>query len=148
MPNNPPTMSRIGVIFLTWQRYLQKRLLPHQITLKQQFVLRKLAKKPYLNPSQIAEMLYCDRPTATVIISNMEKQRWIRKSKDPLNKKMVRIAITEEGRDKLGALQQAFQSDAFDFDPLSCFTEEEKRQLDALLNKLSGHLQQIKHNGE
>ncbi|ULL15969.1 MarR family transcriptional regulator [Paenibacillus sp. H1-7] len=147
MPNNPPVMSRIGVIFLTWQRYLQKQLVPHQITLKQQFVLRKLVSKPALNPSQIAEFLYCDRPTATVIINNMERQGWVKRSKDPLNKKMVQIAITEEGEHKLASLQPVFQS-ANEFDPLSCFTEEEKQQLGALLGKLSDHIKQVKHEPE
>ncbi|WP_282940171.1 MarR family winged helix-turn-helix transcriptional regulator [Paenibacillus sp. RC67] len=147
MSSNPPAMSRIGVIFLTWQRYLQKQLVPHQITLKQQFVLRKLVAKPSLNPSQIAEMLYCDRPTATVIINNMERQGWVQKSKDPLNRKLVHIAITSEGRDKLTSLKQAFDS-IQEFDPLSCFSEEENEQLSKLLNKLSDHLQQIKHKSE
>jgi DNA-binding MarR family transcriptional regulator len=147
MAGNPPTMSRIGVIFLTWQRYLQKQLVPHQITLKQQFVLRKLVAKPSLNPSQIAHMLYCDRPTATVILNNMERQGWVRKSKDPLNRKLVDISITVEGREKLASLQQAFES-AQEFDPLSCFSEEENEQLNQLLKKLNDHLQQIKHKTE
>lgn len=147
MASNPPAMSRIGVIFLTWQRYLQKQLVPHQITLKQQFVLRKLAAKPSLNPSQIAEMLYCDRPTATVILNNMERQGWIRKGKDPHNRKLVHITITEEGREKLASLQLAFEP-AQGFDPLSCFSEEEHEQLNLLLNKLNDHMQQIKHKPE
>ncbi|MCU6795430.1 MarR family transcriptional regulator [Paenibacillus sp. WQ 127069] len=140
-------MSRIGVNFLTWQRYLQKQLVPHQITLKQQYVLRKLVVKTGLNPSQIAELLYCDRPTATVIINNIERQRWVRKSKDSTNRKMVNIEITEEGRDKLASLNQALQEEE-KFDPLSCFTEEEKLQLSTLLNKMTNHLQHIKNNPE
>ncbi|SFL44299.1 DNA-binding transcriptional regulator, MarR family [Paenibacillus sp. 1_12] len=140
-------MSRIGVNFLTWQRYLQKQLVPYQITLKQQYVLRNLENKTFLNPSQIAEILYCDRPTATVIINNMERQRWIRKGKDPHNGKMVHIGITEEGRNKLASLKLALQSED-EFDPLSCFTEEEKQQLGMLLNKMSDHLQHIKHKSE
>ncbi|MCR8630708.1 MarR family winged helix-turn-helix transcriptional regulator [Paenibacillus radicis (ex Xue et al. 2023)] len=147
MPDKSPIMSRIGVIFLTWQRYLQKQVVPHQITLKQQYVLRKLVEKTSLNPSQIADMFYCDRPTATVIINNMERQRWVKRSKDPSNRKMVNIAITEEGLKKQASLKQAFQSGE-EFDPLSCFSEEEKRQLGTLLNKLSEHLKQIKHNTE
>ncbi|TBL77374.1 MarR family winged helix-turn-helix transcriptional regulator [Paenibacillus thalictri] len=147
MLKNPAAMSRIGVIFLTWERYLQKRLLPHQITLKQLFVLRQLANKTSLNPSQIAEMLYCDRPTATVIINNMERQRWVTKSKDAYNGKLVNIAITNEGRDKLASLKEALDA-VEQFDPMACFTEEESAQLNTLLNKLAGHMNHIKDSVE
>ena len=38
-------------------------------------------KTEYLLPSQIADMLYCDRPTASVIIKNMEKINGLLKRK-------------------------------------------------------------------
>jgi DNA-binding MarR family transcriptional regulator len=139
MPSTPHSnlMSRLGVAFLTWRRYLQKSLNPLGVTLKQQYVLRQLARSEPLYPSDIARMLFCDRPTATVVLDNLAKQGWIERSKDPANRKFTLITLTPAGRQKLDALA-ALQPEPFD--PLACFSEEEIRQLSDLLAKLNRHL--------
>lgn len=134
-------MARLGVAFLTWRRYLQKGLSPHGITLKQQYVLRQLAKIDYLYPSDIAVMLFSDRPTTSVILDNLEKQGWIRREKDSENRKFLRIAITPAGTAKL---QELAALQPVPFDPLACFSEEEIRQFETLLAKLNKHLDPIK----
>lgn len=132
-----PLMSKLGVIFLTWRRSLQKDLVPHKITLKQQYVLKQLSKKDFFYPSQIAEMLFCDRPTATVIIKNMERNDWIKREIDNDNRKQVKIFITEAGRMKLSEMKNSVHSsDSKEFDPLTCLTEDEKNQLDFLMTKV------------
>ena len=140
-------MSRMGVIFLTWRRALQKDLVPHKITLKQQYVLNQLAKREFLYPSQIADMLFCDRPTATVIIKNIEREKWIRREKDIENAKQIRIYITEEGRQKLASLKGASgPEDMTLYDPLVCLTDKERDQLDTLLAKVLSNLKENKDN--
>lgn len=134
-------MSRLGVAFLTWRRFLQKQVTSHGITLKQQYVLRQLDKTDHLFPSDIASMLFCDRPTATVVIDNMAKQGWITREKDSLNRKFTRISLTPTGRLKL---QELTALPPEPFDPLACFSAEETAQLEALLAKLNRHLEQIK----
>ena len=134
-------MSKLGIIYLTWSRLLQKDLVPHKITLKQQYVLGQLAKKDFLYPSQIADILFCDRPTATVIIKNMERAKWVRREKDIENAKQIRIYITEEGRQKLASLKDISGPEDMDrYDPLNCLTSEEKQQLDALVTKVLLHI--------
>jgi DNA-binding MarR family transcriptional regulator len=140
-PNFALFMSRLGVVFLTWRRYLQKGISPYGITLKQQYVLRQLAKTDYLYPSDIAVMLFSDRPTTTVILDNLEKQGWIRREKDNANRKFLRIAITPGGREKL---QELAALQPVPFDPLACFSEEEIQQFETLLAKLNKHLDPIK----
>lgn len=135
-----PLMSRLGIAFLTWRRYLQKQIAPRGVTLKQQFVLRQLSRRDYLNPSEIAGMLYCDRPTASVVIDNLEKQGWVRREKDPQNRKFLRISLTPAGMDKLAELDQVGEPE---FDPLACFNVDEKQELERLLKKLNQHLAQI-----
>lgn len=135
---NLPVMSRLGVIFLTWRRYLQKDLLPYGITLKQMYVLRQLDIKAYLHPAEIADILFCDRPTATVIIKNMKRYGWIEQERDPENAKRFRITITPAGRDKLCSIAGSKPKTAFD--PLECFTPDELSQFEALLKKLSKHM--------
>lgn len=137
------SMTKMGILFLTWQRSLQKTLLPHKITLKQQFVLKKLTTVPFLSPSQIADLLFCDRPTASVIIKNMEREGWIRREKDNENGKQYQLWITEEGIKKYHSLEGASgPEDMARLNPLNCLSEEEMDQLDKLLLKALKGLKQ------
>ena len=124
-------LSRIGVIFLTWRRCLQKRILPHGISLKQLHILRQLQKKEALSPSEIAELLFCDRPTATSILNTMKRYGWVESGKDPLNLKKQRVILTYAGREKLASLVGFALEPSFD--PMACFTKEERLQFEALL---------------
>jgi DNA-binding MarR family transcriptional regulator len=133
-------MERLGTIFLTWRRCLQKGYSPHGITLKQMYLLRKLSSREYLHPSEIAEMLYCDRPTATVIIRNMVRQGWVTREPDPENRKRGRIRITSAGRTKHLELRRDKTSPERRFDPAACFTEDERVQFERLLGKLQNHV--------
>lgn len=143
MKQNPSIMAKIGTIFLTWRRYLQRDLLAHRITLKQLYVLRQLTKNEYLSPSEIADMLFCDRPTATVIINNLEREKLISRSKDPENAKQVRVTITPVGLEKLKQVDENENSNKNAFDPLACFDETELQQLNYLISKLNNHMKKI-----
>ncbi len=134
-------MNKMGRLYLTWTRNLKQQLVPHGITLKQQFVLKQLTNKPFLYPHQIADMLYCDRPTASVIIRNMIKNNWIYKVKDEENKKQYRISITEAGMVKYKSLNGASGKEDMDrFDPLKCLSVEEQQQLEKIISKVLKNL--------
>jgi len=130
-------MNKMGLLYLTWTRNLKQQLVPHGITLKQQFVLKQLTNNPFLYPHQIADMLYCDRPTASVIIKNMIKNNWVYKVKDEENKKQYQIIITDAGMKKYQSLNGASGKDDMDrFDPLKCLSEEEQQQLEKIISKV------------
>lgn len=130
-------MNKLGLIYLTWTRKLKQQLVPHGITLKQQFVLKQLQTKPFLYPHQIADMLYCDRPTASVIIRNMVKNGWIEKVKDEENQKQYKVTATDAGKEKWLSLNGASGKEDMDrFDPLKCLTDDERQQLDKIISKV------------
>ena len=139
--NEMPAMSRIGVIFLTWRRCLQKRILPYGISLKQLHVLRRLQKRGILSPSEIATMLFCDRPTATYILQTMRRYGWIESTTDPENRKRRRVRLTLAGWKKLDSMSDFILEP--DFDPLGCFTQTERTQFEYLLGKLSDHMETL-----
>ncbi len=139
--NELPVMSKIGMIFLTWRRCLQKRLLPYDLSLKQLYVLRRLQSNEALAPSRIAEMLFCDRPTATYILNTMKRNGWIESGKDPRNLKMRLVRLTTEGIEKLNSLS-GFSLEP-EFDPMGCFSEAEKRQFETLLSRLYDHIKAL-----
>lgn len=137
-----PVMSRLGIIFLTWRRYQEKGVKSSNLTLKQYYILKQLLKKDYLNPSEIAEMLFCDRPTATVVIDNLKKYGFITKEKDAEDGKRIQVKITEMGMKQVKLAEESFAKLA-DFDPLACFTEEEKEIFEELLKKLHSHIKDL-----
>lgn len=136
-------MPQMGIIFLSWRRNLQKKLLPHKITLKQYYLLKELLKKEFLNPSQVAEILFCDRPTATVVIKNMEKHGWVKRERDSENAKQIKIYITKEGTNKFNKIETSKLSLAREeYDPIDCLSDEEKVQLQKLLYKIRINLKE------
>jgi DNA-binding MarR family transcriptional regulator len=139
-------MRRLSIVFLTWRRYQQRRVAPLKVTLKQSYVLGQLEKQRFLYPSQIAQMLFCDRPTATVVIKNMEKRGWVERQRDAQDRRQVRIAITGPGRKKLAEIRQPRGKAAVD--PLACFSAEEIGEFDRLLVKLYQHLEKTTGEGK
>ena len=137
-----PVMSRLGVIHLTYRRYLEKITKSHSLTLNQYYLLRQLKRRDYINPSEIAEMLFCDRPTATVVIDNLKKYDYINKEKDAEDGKRIQVRITEKGRKQVEEAERDMEKQT-SFDPLSCFSEEEKQTLEELLIKLHNHVKTI-----
>jgi DNA-binding MarR family transcriptional regulator len=134
-------ISRIGVIYLTWSRRMQKELLPHRLNVKQLHVLQELTRREYLYPSQIAETLFSDRPTATVIIRNLRKYGWVDKERDPSNFRRFRVVITPSGRDKVREVARAGFRGNRGLKLDSVFTEAELEQLGVLLERLQRHLE-------
>ena len=139
-----PIMHAIGTVFLTLKRYRQKEIHPHGITLKQFYVLRQLKQKGELFPSEIADMLFCDRPTATVVIKNMENKGWIDREPYQYDSRRIKVTINPEGLNKLeDVLMRTQKTGETLFDPLSCFTSHEKEQFLNLLEKLNEHLKTV-----
>lgn len=146
---NPKVMSLVGKSHLAWKRFVQKGLVGEGISLKQFYLLLQLAENPFLQPAMVAELLFCDRPTASVIIRNMEKREWIRREKDPKNRKHIRLFITECGREKLAYVRQLPHLQArFEQDPLACFSPTERRQFEGLLEIFYQHIQSITQESE
>ena len=134
---NPEMMALIGKIQLTWKKYLQASLVGEGVTLKQFYTLLQLRVNPYLYPTNIAEFLFCDRPTATVVIKNMARQGWVARERDPDNRKMIRVTITEKGVDRLNHVRQLPElRRRFDANPLSCLNEGEFQVLTELLDRV------------
>jgi len=129
-------IARIGIIALTWSRFLQKQLLPHDITVKQIYLLKQLIKTDFLYPADIADLLFCDRPTASVIIRNLEKKGWLEKKADPDDGKRFQVSITLAGAKMVHqVLESGYKGDKT-FDPESVLTPDEAELLENLLIKI------------
>ncbi len=137
----PPIMDQIGTAHLTWKRFVQRGLNQYGLNLKQVYLLRRLSEEDFLYPSTIAEELFCDRPTATVIVRNLERKGWVRKEVDPDDGKRVRVLLSQTGAEKLASVpKSAYRSGMTRIDPLECFSTKEVAALESLMDKLLSHL--------
>jgi DNA-binding MarR family transcriptional regulator len=133
-------MDRISIIHLTWKRYVQKQLAQLGITPKQLFLLRRLRETEFLSPSQMARLVFCDRPTVTIIIRNLEKRGWVRACQDPDNRRQKRVAITPRGKAKLESIPgRCFQIGSTTLDPFEGLSGDELRALNELLRRVVRH---------
>jgi len=134
-------MRLLAESFLTWRRHRSAVLAPHGVTLKQVHVLRYLSAVETLAPSDVAEMLFCDRPTASVVLKNLEKKGLITRQRDRRDRRRIVVRLAPKGAQKLQRMAESgvFRRPAFD--PLGCFDSEELGQLERLLSKLRAHLE-------
>lgn len=144
MSSKPKIMNMIGFIFLTYRRQVQKELNEYDITFQQVRILRHLTGKKFLYPSEIADLLFCDRPTASVVIRNMERKSWIKKEKDTDNGKQIKISLTDDGRKKVKNLGRALMNMPERlYKPEDCFTEKELEKFEELLYKFWIYMKSI-----
>lgn len=140
-------MRLVGESFLMWRRHRQGQLAPYGITLQQAHVLVQLQRHGQLHPSRIAEMLFCDRPTASAILRNLERNGWVQRDRDPANRKFSIVQLTQKGHQELGTLRSVAPFASDPFDPLSCFGRDEIAQLERLLTRLHTHLKTLPTQG-
>lgn len=129
-------MKFIAMIFLTYRRRLQKAFSRQNITLQQYRILKCLAGNDCLSPSVIADLLFCDRPTASVVIKNTEKKGWIKKNRNIENAKQFNIKITPAGLKKIGELEKlTLLQNLFPGRMAKSLTRKEVKDLERLLKK-------------
>lgn len=50
-----------------------------------------------LTMKEFAQLLHITSPSATSFVNRLVKLRWAKRSSDPVNRKLVRLRVTEEG---------------------------------------------------
>ncbi|MCE9578405.1 MAG: MarR family transcriptional regulator [Deltaproteobacteria bacterium] len=137
---NGRIMELVGHVHLTWRRRVARDLAPFGIAPKQIYVLRKLAASS-LTPSELAELLFADRPTVSSMLRTLERARWVSRRRDPEDGKRVIVELTAAGRAKLAAVPEAlWRTGKTSFDPEAGLTRPERVELVRLLEKLDAHV--------
>jgi MarR family transcriptional regulator, organic hydroperoxide resistance regulator len=110
----------------------------HGVHAGQQFILRRLWEEDGLTPGQIARRLGLATPTVTKMTSRMEAAGLVRRGPDYTDRRLVRIYLTERGRD----LQEVIGEEMHRVTEraLGSLTEEERKQLVRLLDEVQRNL--------
>src|SRR2546423_1684142 len=106
-----------------------------QITLHraQATVLCKLFLQNGMTQSEIAQQLAVQGATVTDMLQRMEENKLVTRRRDPDDNRLVRVYLTDEGRDRERAITEQFlklESQVF-----QGFNEDERAQLRHLLNR-------------
>jgi DNA-binding MarR family transcriptional regulator len=134
-------MELISRAHLQWKRRIARDLLPHGINPKQIHLLRKLAESGSLAPSEIAELVFADRPTTTSLLGTLERVGWITRRRDPSNRRRVIVEITAAGRKKLASVpQHLWRTGKMAIDPEAGLSTAERSELRRLLEKLNARI--------
>ncbi|MBL8966279.1 MAG: MarR family transcriptional regulator [Spirochaetaceae bacterium] len=133
-------VTRMGVIFLARRRLAARNAKPFGITLKQLFLLRWVEGKGSLSPSEAARLLFCDRPTATVIVRNCEKRGWLTRRRSEADGRSVLLELAEPGAAILARIDAAavpgLAAGGSVGDPLDALEPAERRAFESSLKKV------------
>jgi DNA-binding MarR family transcriptional regulator len=134
-------MQDVSWLHLVWKRHLERALRPHGIGLKQAFLLHHLVSHPATTPSQVARLLFCDRPTATSLLQTMVRRGWIRLVQHPEDGRSKVVQATPSGRKLVSRLPREASRDVPQMvDPLASLAADERRVLAALVSRMRLHL--------
>jgi DNA-binding MarR family transcriptional regulator len=135
-------LELISAIHLDWKRRVARDLAPHGIGPKQIFLLRRLSEAGTLSPSDVADLLHGDRPSATSMLNTLERAGWIRRERDPQDGKRIRVTLTPEGGQKLASVPESlWRSGRTCLDPEACLDPAERKELIRLLTRIHQSLE-------
>ena len=131
------TMELVSRTHLAWTRRVARNLAPFGLNPKNAYVLRQLVARAVMSPSDIAELVYADRPTTTSLLDTLERNGWITRQRNPDNRREVQVRITPAGRSKIASVpEELWRSGKTCFDPEAGLTAIERAELVRLLTKL------------
>ena len=84
-------------------------------------------------PTDIARWLFQEPHSISELISRMEKIGLVKKVKDPIKRRRVRISLTDKGREVY--LSKSSRSGMM-YKIISCLSDEERKQFGSILQKL------------
>ena len=121
------------------QSFLNERLKAYDMGSGQQFFLDRIARNPGISLQELAHLGYFDNGTATRAVQKLVDKGFVLATTDEKDRRIRRLQVTEAGLPALEAMRS-----------LKCewrnavmqgFTEEEKRTLSELLERLAENSQ-------
>ncbi|MGM0587571.1 MAG: MarR family winged helix-turn-helix transcriptional regulator [Bacteroidota bacterium] len=118
----------------TINQRLNRHLTDHNLTVSQFGVLEALLHLGPLNQSSLGAKLLKSGGNITMVIDNLEKANWVRRKRNPKDRRSVLIHLTKKGK----AFIESFFPEHLDKirEEFSVLTDDEKKQLARICKKL------------
>jgi DNA-binding MarR family transcriptional regulator len=68
-----------------------------QASLSEIMAIRELAEAPGLAQNDLAERLGLEKSTVSRLVTGLERHGWVRRDRDPANRRYLRLSLTAEG---------------------------------------------------
>ncbi len=118
--------------------FAQYRVLMHL------FFAEQMGERAELNPSEISERQGVSRNTMSSFIRNLEEEGLVERRLDPNDKRRFNISLTDAGRD-LVSRHTRYHLETIDH-CFSALSADEQESLLNLLQKLAGHVAEVRHS--
>ena len=135
-------MELVSRAHLQWKRRVARDLVPYGVNPKQIYLLRKLQDSGPMRPSDIAELIFSDRPSVTSMLGTLERAGWITRRRGPADGRQVVVEVTVRGLRILASVpEHLWRTGRTSFDPEAGLSAEERAMLVRLLEKLNRWLE-------
>lgn len=101
-------------------------------------LLARLWQGDGITQMQLREHLKCEPPTVTNMVKSLEQNGFVVRKKDPIDGRVVRIYLTQAGRDLEGPVSEKWQQ--YQKKLLKGITEQEKVMLLELIQRIRRNL--------
>lgn len=134
----------ISILYRQAQSYITHQLRPYNIGSGQYIFLLALYRQDGINQEELTRELLIDKATTARALSKLEQEGYVKRERDPVDKRAYRVFITGKARKVRPIIYQTVR----DWSDLLCadLNDEEKVVLDAILKKMVNsakfHLQQ------
>ena len=88
----------VSGIYIKSRRITENHLKQYGMTWPQFGALFNLTEQDNITQVQLSERLLADANTTMVLCNTMERKKWITRNRDPTDKRVNKIVLTEEGR--------------------------------------------------
>jgi len=120
--------------------HLESRLLAYNVHAGQQFILERLGLEDGLTPGELAQRIGVETPTVTRAAQRMEVTGLVRRIPDLDDARLVRVYLTERGREVQKLLPSVLRSATEEV--LAGLTQDERVDLVRLLKHVQKNLVQ------
>jgi DNA-binding MarR family transcriptional regulator len=99
----PRASYLVGRLDRLLRRQLGDALVPHRLTLAEYTALSVLASRDGLSNAQLARRTLITPQSMNEVLARLVEARLVRRSRDPLHRRVLRAELTDEGRERLAA---------------------------------------------
>ncbi len=139
-------ISLMGAVFLLRRRHLGELLRDFGITLKQLQLIRIARRRGSVSPSEAALEMFCDRPTATVIVRNCIDRGWLRQRRAQRDRRSRSLALSGAGEELIDRIDRMLAARP-DGQPLDILGTDEAADFHSALERVLARASEL-YGGE
>jgi DNA-binding MarR family transcriptional regulator len=128
----------ISGIYVKSRRMAEKWLKPLNMTWPQFGAMLNLSQGDGITQRELAEKMEADSTTVMVLCDSLEKKGWMNRTKDPSDRRVNRLILTEEGRETFAEAYPLMLSGYQLF--VQVVSQENLKTVLPILEELYGHI--------